>query len=122
MERRNFLKQAIVTAAGTALLPGITKAGAFWEDAPLIIDGKGPGKAFTNFWTKTIGGGRASEGLRANWLEQLQFSKKMCGFEYARVHGIFHDDMFVIKNNNGATVYNWQYVDEVYDKMVKSGV
>ncbi|GAA3920221.1 hypothetical protein GO495_00330 [Chitinophaga oryziterrae] len=122
MERRNFLKQAIVTAAGSALLPGITKAGAFWEDTPLVIDGKGPGKGFTNFWTKTVGAGRASEGLRANWLEQLQFSKKHCGFEYARLHGIFHDDMFVIKNNNGTTVYNWQYVDEVYDKMLKSGV
>ena len=120
MERRNFIKQAFVTAAGTALLPGIMKGNALWE--PIIIDAKIPGKPFTHFWSKTIGGGRASEGLRAAWLEQLQFSKKMCGFEYVRCHGIFHDDMFVFKSNNGTTVYNWQYVDELYDKMLKSGV
>ena len=120
MERRYFIKQAFVTAAGTALLPGIMKGNALWE--PLIIDGKAPGKPFTHFWSKTVGGGRASEGLRAPWLEQLQFSKKNCGFEYVRCHGIFHDDMFVFKSNNGATVYNWQYVDELYDKMLKSGV
>lgn len=120
MERRSFVKQVFVTAAGTFMLPQLVKAGDYWE--PIVVDGKAPGKPFTHFWSKTVGGGRASEGLRPAWLEQLEYSKKFCGFEYTRVHGVFHDDMNVWKSNNGTTVYNWQYVDDLYDKILKSGV
>ena len=38
-------------------------------------------------WRKCVGAGRANEGLRADWQEQLRKVKKDCGFEYIRMHG-----------------------------------
>lgn len=66
-------------------------------------------------WRKCIGAGRANEGLRADWQEQLRKVKKDCGFEYIRMHGLLHDDMGVYFEQNGKAIYNWQYIDALYD-------
>lgn len=119
MERRNFLKQAMAAAAGSALLPGAVSGRSLWEEEqPLTIDTKLAGRALAHFWSKCIGAGRANDGLQASWLEHLQFAKKYCGFEYYRVHGLFHDDMSVYKGG----VYNWQHIDELFDRTVKAGI
>jgi xylan 1,4-beta-xylosidase len=56
-------------------------------------------------------------------LEHLKLANTECGFKYVRMHGIFNDDMFVYRlNPDGSEVYNWQYVDEVYDRMLSLGV
>ena len=87
------------------------------------IDARGKGEAFTHYWSVGVGAGRANEGLRAGWLEHLQLAKEQCGFQYVRMHGLFHDDMFVyFQKPNGKVVYNWQYVDELYDRMLDMGV
>ena len=75
-----------------------------------------------HFWSKCVGAGRANEGLRAAWLEQLRTVKESCGFAYCRFHGLFHDDMFVLRVVDGKPVYNWQYVDELFDRMLGIGV
>jgi xylan 1,4-beta-xylosidase len=121
MERRNFLKQAFVTAAGSALLPRAAFGRSFWEEQqPLLIDTKIQGRTFTHFWSKCVGAGRASDVLRPNspWLEQMQFAKKHCGFEYCRFHGIFHDDMSVLQGG----VYNWLRIDDTIGRMLKAGI
>ncbi|WP_139955827.1 GH39 family glycosyl hydrolase [Flavicella sediminum] len=76
------------------------------------------GKQFDHFWSKMVGAGRANEGLRAGWLEQLEQVQENCGFEYVRFHGLFHDDMFPILIQKGKTVYNWQYIDDLFDRML----
>ena len=39
------------------------------------------------------------------------------------MHGLFHDDMFVyFRKPDGKVVYNWQYIDELYDRMLAIGV
>ncbi|KAB4950766.1 glycoside hydrolase [Bacteroides thetaiotaomicron] len=87
------------------------------------IDVKGNAEPFTHYWSVGVGAGRANEGLRAGWLEHLEVVKKHCGFQYVRMHGLFDDDMFVyFKKPNGKIVYNWQYIDEVYDRMLALGV
>ncbi|WP_218827844.1 GH39 family glycosyl hydrolase [Paenibacillus rigui] len=80
------------------------------------------GKKLTPIWNKCVGAGRANEGLRANWLEQLQMVVSECGFEYIRFHGLFHDDMFVYNEVNGAVAHNWQYVDELFDRLLDMGI
>jgi xylan 1,4-beta-xylosidase len=63
-----------------------------------------------------VGAGRANEGLRADWQRQLRFVREECGFRYIRFHGLFADDMGVyFEDKNGNAVYNWQYVDELFD-------
>lgn len=88
-----------------------------------IIDVTGKTESFTHYWSVGVGAGRANEGLRAGWLEHLKLVKEECGFQYVRMHGLFCDDMFVyFKKPDGQVIYNWQYVDEVYDRMLELGV
>lgn len=87
------------------------------------IDVKGSAEPFTHYWSVGVGAGRANEGLRAGWLEHLKMVKDHCGFQYVRMHGLFGDDMFVyFEKPDGKVVYNWQYIDEVYDRMLNLGV
>lgn len=65
-----------------------------------------------------VGAGRANEGLRADWQRQLREAKQDCGFEYIRMHGLLCDDMGVYRDERGKPVYNWQYIDELYDFLV----
>jgi len=63
-----------------------------------------------------VGAGRANEGLRADWQRQLKIAHDECGFRYIRFHGLLSDDMGVyFEDKNGNPVYNWQYIDELFD-------
>lgn len=102
-------------------------AAAVWTICQSItaqtIDVREKAEPFTHYWSVGVGAGRANEGLRAGWLEHLQTVKEHCGFQYVRMHGLFCDDMFVyFQKPDGRAVYNWQYVDEVYDRMLALGV
>jgi xylan 1,4-beta-xylosidase len=67
---------------------------------------------------RCVGAGRANEGLRADWQRQLREAKRDCGFEYIRMHGLLTDDMGVYREERGRPVYNWQYIDELYDFLI----
>lgn len=88
-----------------------------------VIDVKTQADPFIHYWSTGVGAGRVNEGLRASWLEHLKLVKEQCGFRYVRMHDLFNDDMFVyFENPDGETIYNWQYVDEVYDRILALGV
>ena len=80
------------------------------------------GKALNHFWSKCVGAGRANEGLRAAWQKQLRRVKKECGFQYIRFHGLFHDDMCVYRIIDGKEVFNFQYVDDLFDALLEIGI
>jgi xylan 1,4-beta-xylosidase len=92
--------------------------------SPLIlsVSAKTPGIALPHYWSTCVGAGRAHEGLRANWLEHLELAVKQCGFRYLRFHGLFHDDMCVYREQDGKPIYNWQYIDELFDRMLQIGI
>jgi xylan 1,4-beta-xylosidase len=70
-----------------------------------------------------VGAGRANEGLRADWQRQLRMSKQECGFRYIRFHGLLTDDMGVYHEDKaGNPIYNWQYIDELYDFLLSIDV
>jgi xylan 1,4-beta-xylosidase len=70
-----------------------------------------------------IGAGRANEGLRADWQEQLRVAKRECGFKYIRMHGLLCDDMGVYReDSHGNPIYNWQYIDRLYDFLLSIDV
>lgn len=80
-------------------------------------------KPLTHTWSVGTCAGRVNEGLRTSWVEQLKLSKENCGFQYLRMHDLFNDDMCIyFEKPDGRVVYNWQYVDEVYDRMLDLGV
>jgi len=94
------------------------------DSSPIEISfhAKAPGAPLCHFWSTCVGAGRAHEGLRANWLEQLAMAVKHCGFRYLRFHGLFHDDMCVYREVEGRPIYNWQYIDELFDRMLQIGI
>ncbi|WPV02138.1 glycoside hydrolase [Mucilaginibacter sp. cycad4] len=127
MERRKFIKNTLLSTSGLVLAPNIilaAEAKGFGQttDVDAAINVAGPGKKLVHYWSKCVGAGRANEGLRASWLEQLKLGKELCGFEYCRFHGLFHDDMFVYREVNGAPKYNWQYIDDLFDRILQIGV
>jgi xylan 1,4-beta-xylosidase len=74
-------------------------------------------------WKECIGAGRANEGLRADWQEQLTIVQKEIGFRYIRMHGLLNDDMGVYRQRpDGSPVYNWQYIDPLYDYLLSVGL
>ncbi|RVT79728.1 glycoside hydrolase [Flavobacterium sufflavum] len=76
---------------------------------------KSAGKLNTMF-KECIGAGRANEGLRADWQQQLTMVKKECDFKYIRMHGLLTDDMAVYREDEkGNPEYNFQYIDALYD-------
>jgi xylan 1,4-beta-xylosidase len=81
-------------------------------------------KGTTNrFYSKCVGAGRANEGLRADWQQQLAQTKKECGFEFIRFHGLLHDDMGVYTEDaKGNPIYNWFYIDQLYDYILSIGM
>jgi len=88
----------------------------------VTIDTNQKGEKFEHFWSKSVGAGRANEALRAGWLNQMEKVQEECGFETVRFHGLFHDDMFPIIEVNGEEVYNWQYIDDVFDSLLDLNV
>ena len=83
---------------------------------------KSVGKMNTMF-KECVGAGRANEGLRADWQQQLALVKKECDFKYIRMHGLLTDDMAVYtEDNKGNPQYNYQYVDALYDFLLSINV
>ncbi len=70
-----------------------------------------------------VGAGRANEGLRADWQQQLAYVHKQCGFKYIRMHGLLTDDMAVYREDkNGMPEYNFMYVDALFDYIHEIGM
>ena len=81
---------------------------------------KGP---FLTMFKECVGAGRANEGLRADWQQQLAYVKKECDFKYIRMHGLLTDDMGVYREDrNGNPQYNFQYIDVLYDFILSIGM
>ena len=81
---------------------------------------KGP---LNTMFNECVGAGRANEGLRADWQQQLAYVKKECGFRYIRMHGLLTDDMAVYKEDrNGKPEYNFMYVDALFDFLQSIGM
>ncbi len=74
------------------------------------------------FATKIMCIGRAHELLRGRVQEQVREAQNEIGFEYARFHGIFHDDMAVVTRRDEALVFNFSYIDEVLDFILSIGL
>ncbi|WP_405970724.1 beta-xylosidase [Streptomyces sp. NBC_00988] len=85
-------------------------------------DAAADGEPLHHFWNRCVGAGRANEGLRATWLEHLRTAIDACGFQYVRFHGLFHDDMFVYREEDGRPVHNFQYVDDLFDRLLDLGI
>ncbi|MCR4435305.1 MAG: helix-turn-helix domain-containing protein [Clostridiales bacterium] len=89
----------------------------------IVVNAQKKGKAFHKYWKKLTTFGRAVEGLRSDWQEQLREVQREIGFEYIRFHGIFNDEMMVFnQTRDGKIYYNWSYVNKLLDFFMEVGI
>ena len=89
----------------------------------VTIDGKGQTTPFPHFWDQMFGSGRAILTLRESYRKDLRAVKQVADFRYVRFHAILHDELGVYnEDEHGNPVYNFAYVDEVYDGLLANGV
>ena len=87
------------------------------------IDPNAASKPFPHFWERMFGSGRAILSLREDWRRDLQATKTAVNLEYVRFHAIFQDEVGVYdENQQGKPIYNWSYVDQIYDGLLASNV
>ncbi len=108
----------LATLLATAIAPAQTPA-----PQTIPIDTKAAGKPFPHFWEQAFGSGRAILSLRESYRDDLRAVHAATGFRYVRFHAILHDEMGVYNvDEHGQPVYNFAYVDQVYDGLLKNGV
>lgn len=93
------------------------------DAAAVEIDARVAATPFPHFWEQAFGSGRANLALRENYRRDLREVKAATDLQYVRFHAIFHDENGVYsEDEHGAPVYNWSYVDQIYDGLLDSGV
>ena len=89
----------------------------------VTIDAQAATTPFPHFWEQMFGSGRAILSLREDYREDVRAVKKVADFRYVRFHGIFDDEVGVYtEDEHGNPVYNFDYVDSIYDGLLKNGV
>jgi len=86
------------------------------------VDTTAKGTSFPHYWERMFGSGRAILSLRESYRQDLRTVKEATGFEYVRFHAIFHDEVGVFDEVDGKPVYNFSYVDQIYDGLLQEGV
>jgi len=87
------------------------------------IDATAQTSPFPHFWEQMFGSGRAILALRESYRNDLRAVKQVTDFRYVRFHAILHDEVGAYnEDEHGNAVYNFAYVDQIYDGLLKDGV
>ncbi len=82
-----------------------------------------PTRPFPHYWERMFGSGRAILALRQSYRRDLTAVHRATGFGYIRFHGIFDRGVGLYHlAPDGRPIYNWTYVDQIYDGLLKRGV
>jgi len=124
--------QSLSSAVGVlilaTMLPGLSAQTASSMAAPsadtvIRVDAKAQTTPFPHFWEQTFGSGRAILSLRESYRDDLRTVKKATDFKAIRFHGIFMDEVgFFDLDASGKPVYNFSYIDQIYDGLLANGV
>lgn len=89
----------------------------------LAFDAGKKGEPNCFYWRRLTSFTKANEGLRQGWQEQLHQLQSEIGFEQVRFHGLFADEMMIHQTDPAGNVsYNWTYVDNLFDSLLKAGL
>ncbi|MGB8030092.1 MAG: glycosyl hydrolase family 39 [Terracidiphilus sp.] len=109
---------AMSAARGRAQQPAPSQS-----NEEIVVDAHAAATPFPHYWEQMFGSGRANLTMRANYRSDLRQVKQITGFGYVRFHAIFHDENGVYSEDaQGNPVYNWSYVDQIYDGLLAGGV
>ncbi len=108
-----------------AIAPLLGRAAAAPTSEPerVEIDASAATTPLPHFWEQMFGSGRANLMLREEYLEDLRAVRGVTGFQYVRAHGILNDENGAYsEDEHGNSVYNFAYVDQIYDGLLRNGV
>ncbi len=121
-----------------AMISGLCAQTVAGQDPVVVIrvDAKAPTTPFPHFWEQIFGSGRAVLSLRQSYRDDLKTVKQATGLQAVRFHGIFMDDVGLYDpdrqtvnpgqaaqaSESGESVYNFSYVDQIYDGLLANGV
>jgi xylan 1,4-beta-xylosidase len=89
----------------------------------IAVDAVAVPRPFPHYWEQVFGSGRAVLSLRDGYRRDLRAMKSATDIRYVRFHAIFHDELGVYAEDaQGRPVYNWSYVDQIYDGLLENGV
>jgi len=111
----------VVVAHGAARAQSPAPSGT--APVEIRVPADDPGTPFPHFWERMFGSGRAVLALRDNYRQDLRLVKGITDFRYVRFHAIFHDEVGLYDlDKEGNVVYNFSYVDQIYDGLLADGV
>ena len=89
----------------------------------IVVDAAAPQHPFPHFWEKMFGSGRAILSLRESYRNDLRAVKQVTDLNYVRFHAILNDEVGIYDEDaQGQPVYNFSYVDQIYDGLLANGV
>lgn len=116
---RSMIARAI---AWLTLTLAVIPLAAFAADT-VTVDATAPTRPFPHFWERMFGSGRALLSLREGYREDLRAVRDITAIAYVRFHGILLDELGVYTEGpKGEPVYNFSYIDQVYDGLLANGV
>ena len=114
---------SLILAAALALAPHLLPAQTPSTSETIAINAAAPTTPFPHFWEQMFGSGRAILTLRESYRDDLRAVKAITDFKYVRFHAILHDEVGVYnEDEHGNPVYNFAYVDQIYDGLLHNGV
>ncbi len=118
----SFLKLLLLAPLTLLLATGQASAQARPAET-VAIDRNAAATPFPHFWESMMGSGRAALSLRDAYRRDLRAVKQATGLGYVRFHAIFHDELGIYdEDGQGRPIYNFQYVDQIYDGLLAAGV
>jgi xylan 1,4-beta-xylosidase len=93
------------------------------NEETIIVDAQAPAHPFPHFWEQIFGSGRAVLSLRESYRADMRSVQRITQFRYVRFHAILDDDIGVYDEDaQGKPVYNFSYVDQIYDELLANGI
>jgi xylan 1,4-beta-xylosidase len=122
MLRANPILSSLLGLA-TVFSTGLASSRQSFAQEHIEISANAQTTPFPHFWEQMFGSGRAILTLRESYRSDLRAVKQVADFRYVRFHAIMDDQVGVYtEDEHGNPIYNFAYVDEIYDGLLKNGV
>jgi xylan 1,4-beta-xylosidase len=127
--------RSFVVGLGMLLALGMQLSPSVYGPEQIRIDARAETTPFPHFWEQVFGSGRAILSLRQSYRDDLRTVKHVTDLHAVRFHGIFLDEVGLYDPDamtqnpgqapekvKGAGVYNFSYIDQIYDGLMGAGV
>jgi xylan 1,4-beta-xylosidase len=122
MDRRSFRSLLIGSCLLVTVVAVLSSQQAL-DTEEVTVHAQAPWRPFPHYWEQVFGSGRAILSLRDSYRRDLRAMKSATDIHYVRFHAIFDDEVGVYtEDRQGRPVYNWSYVDQIYDGLLENGV